>query len=534
MSLLVMATLAAASAPSNSHIAADANAIQADVEFLADDLLEGRGTNERGFDIAALYVASRYRALGLEPAGDDGSYFQTMQYRAAKTIEQSVTINGKKLDEIAVLGNVLNQNIAIDAPLVFLGYGIEAGRFGHGAFGNVDVSGKIVVVFVNDPALPEETHGDIVAHLYASRRASAGKHGALGIIEIRPDYQHDYYAKTQSALGWVDDEGRSNALPGSLKVVMTTNDEGARTLIHGAGHDFDALRAVADTGGALASFELGHSISINAKSQWREFSEVNVLGRLPGVVPEMQGQHVVLTAHLDHVGKIDAIPEDNIFNGALDNAAGVASMLDVARQLADGGEKPARSIIFAALGVEEEGLMGSAYLAMNPTVPLYGIVANLNLDLPVPLFDFDAVVGHGSAHSSLSEVIASEGAGLGIHLVPDPRPDAEHFVRSDHYPFILRGIPSVMISTQPNAVDQAIYDDFFDNHLHQPTDDLALPINWDALALYAELNARVARRIASDEMPPLWFEENFLGHQFAQDSPKAKRRIGTNKEKPLP
>ncbi|MBB3765006.1 M20/M25/M40 family metallo-hydrolase [Sphingomicrobium lutaoense] len=521
--LFAAAALVLAASPlhaEDSAMRASANEVRAHVEFLADDLLEGRGNGQRGYDVAALYTASHFRSLGLEPAGDNGSWFQDITFRRASLSGQQVRHGGREVKGVRLLPSVLEERVELTAPLVFVGYGLEAGPFGHDAYAGVDVRGKIVVAFNEQPDLPKGTNSDISAHLGSSRVESAARHGAVGLIVIGSDRYVRFHSRRE-VTGWVDAKGRSNDLPGDLKARMVATDDAARNLFAGSGQDFAQLRAAAKSGKRLPSFALAGTMSVQGSSTWEEFTAANVVARLPGTDPALAHEHVVMSGHLDHLGIDESRGGDNIFNGALDNASGIATMLEAARLFAQKPEDARRSVLFIALAAEELGLQGASYYVANPTVPLDSIAAVVNLDMPVPLYDFNDVVAFGAAHNSVAETVAAAGAEIGISVSKDPMPEQAIFTRSDHYRFAQAGIPSILLFTGYGSGGEEQWSAFFKERYHRAGDDLTQPINWTALARYAELNYRIARRLARETHRPYWYEGNFFGDLF---DPKGTRR----------
>ncbi|WP_448662224.1 M28 family metallopeptidase [Sphingomonas sp. CJ20] len=255
----------------------------------------------------------------------------------------------------------------------------------------------------------------------------------------------------------------------------------------------------------------------------RHFKAPNVLGILPGSDPVLRNEYVVLSAHLDHIGT-DARPgRDKVFNGAMDNAAGVATMLEAARILATAPVAPKRSILFVALAGEELGLVGSSYLARNPVVGTGKVVADVNLDMPILLYDFQDVVAFGAEHSTLGPIVAHAAGQMGVTLSPDPMPEEQLFVRSDHYSFVKAGVPSVFLVTGFKNGGEKAFRGFLRTHYHQVSDQIDLPFDWKAGAKFAELNARIAREIADGEQPPRWYEGNQYGDRYAKGAPRAPR-----------
>ncbi|MDP2764981.1 MAG: M20/M25/M40 family metallo-hydrolase, partial [Brevundimonas sp.] len=248
----------------------------------------------------------------------------------------------------------------------------------------------------------------------------------------------------------------------------------------------------------------------------QDLPTANVIGLIEGSDPVLKAEYVVMTAHLDHLG-IGGSGPDRINNGALDNAGGVAAMLEAARMLAQ--DPPRRSVLVVALSAEEMGLLGSDYLARFPVTD--GVVANVNLDMPILTYDFTDVVAFGAEHSSMGPLVAAAAETEDVSLSPDPMPEQNVFTRSDHYSFVQAGIPSVMLATGYANGGEAAWGRFFADGYHKPNDDLSTPFNWSAAARFARVNAAIARAIADAERAPLWYEGNPYGDRFAPDAARA-------------
>lgn len=255
----------------------------------------------------------------------------------------------------------------------------------------------------------------------------------------------------------------------------------------------------------------------------RTYKAPNVIGVLPGSDPVLKNEYVVLSAHLDHVGTDPLRAGDKIYNGAMDNASGVATMLETARAFAGSKQRPKRSILFVALAGEESGLLGSNYLARNPVVGTGKVVANVNLDMPILLYDFQDVIAFGGEHSTMGEVTARAGASMGVSVSPDPMPEEDFFERSDHYSFVKVGVPSIFLMTGFKNGGEKAFRTFLAKNYHQPSDQTDLPFNWEAGAKFARLNYLIARDVADAPEAPRWYEGNRYGDRFARGEPKAQR-----------
>jgi Peptidase family M28 len=495
--------------------------VRATVEFLADDLIEGRGTGTRGHQVAALYVASQFRAIGLEPGGNNGGYFVEVPFRrATHDGEPRVALigaGGRRQalawgKDVTIRPSLTQAERHLEAPMVFVGWGLSDPRSGFADYRAVDVRGKIAVVFAGTPrGLPT----DIRAHLGQQKGRFAAEAGAIGLIEVPgPPPSRDVLSGGQNrpVTDWVDASGRSGDGDGlQLRGAMST--EAAGRLFAGAPMPFAKVRAKGAAKGGGRHFALATRLALDAKAKFTNFTSPEVIGRLRGSDPRLKREHVLLMGHLDHLGiKADAKPgEDAIYNGALDNAAGVATMIEVAHEVAASGRRPRRSMLFIAHTGEEVGLVGSSYYASHPTMPIGDIVAAVDLDMPVPLYDFRDVVAFGADYSTVAQAVSEAGRGMGVTLSPDPMPEQGVFTRSDHYPFVLKGVPAVLLFTGYGEGGKPLWDDFFATRYHSVRDDLSQPILWDAAAKYAALNTRIAWLLANAEARPAWLPGSYFG-----------------------
>jgi Zn-dependent M28 family amino/carboxypeptidase len=258
---------------------------------------------------------------------------------------------------------------------------------------------------------------------------------------------------------------------------------------------------------------------------WEEFTSPQVIGVLPGSDPRLRAEHVILMGHLDHLGIAEGAKpgEDAIHNGAIDNAAGIATMLEAARAFVRSGQPPRRSVLFMAVTAEELGLLGASWWAAHPTVPLDRAVAAVNLDMPLPLYEFTDVVAFGADHSTVARAVAQAASTMGLGVGADPMPEQGIFTRSDHYPLVLKGIPSVLMFTGHANGGKEAWDRFFADGYHQVDDDLKQPILWSALARYGELNTRIARSLADQPDRPRWVKGSYFADLVAPGQARAER-----------
>ena len=516
--------------PSPDRLAA--NRVRAHVEFLASDLLEVRDTGSRGHRIAAAYVASEFRELGLKPAGSNGSWFVDVPFRRATLAAPptfSLTLNGKTSQlvaakDAAIRPSVTSHELNLSAPLVFVGLGIRDARLGIDDYAGLDVRGKIVVA-LSDPVRGVPT--DVAAHLISVQSQTAGEQGAFGIIQIDDATtmasQLQRYS-TRPVVDWVDSQGRSGGANAAAASIALSSELMER-LFEKAPKQLRTIRAEVATGKKVRGFALPAMLKVSANSEWEDFTSPEVVAVLPGSDPKLAAEHVVLMGHLDHLGlKKDAKPgEDAVYNGALDNAAGVATMLEAAREFVESGRPPLRSVMFIANTGEEFGLLGASYFSTHPTVPATQIVGLVDLDMPLLLYDFADVVAFGSEHSTTAKAVAAAGASMKIAVSPDPLPQETLFVRSDHYPFVKQGVPAVFLMTGFANGGQPVWQKFLAYTYHSVRDDLSQPIRWEAGARFAQLNYRIARNMADADQRPMWYAGDYFGETFAPSQPKAKR-----------
>lgn len=509
--------------------------IQAHMTFLADDLLEGRAAGTRGFDLAALYVATQFQQYGLAPKGDNGSYLQKVALRSsqlaseAPVLEISGSQGSQRLvygEDFAAAGSLLEDQSTVAAPLVFAGYGIESSRFHRDDYAGLDVRGKVVVLLEGKPSsLPSEEG----AHLGSMRTkaALAARNGAIGIIllptpvseKVLPFPKWVEYLRTPSMV-WLDHTGKPANELAVTQNRMVLSMAGTRKLFASTDIKLDQLFALADANQPLPRIDLQQSARMAKTSVRAAAASNNVVGLIEGSDPRLKHEYVVMSAHLDHLGQDRAKVGDKIFNGAMDNAAGVATMLETARMFGQANARPKRSILFVALTGEEKGLLGSDFFARNPTVPRGSIVANVNMDMPLLTYDFSNVMAFGAEHSAiLKSTVARVLDQLGLGLIADPWPEQAVFVRTDHYSFVKQGIPSLTISPGMGSFDKRedpakLWGEFLHTRYHQPSDDLSQPINYTAAARLARINFMIASDIANAGARPAWNQGDFFGDTF--------------------
>ncbi|GAA5067493.1 M28 family metallopeptidase [Lysobacter panacisoli] len=517
----------------DASASADARRIESDVRFLADDLLEGREAGTRGYDLASLYVAQRFRATGLAPAGDDGSYFQRVPMlrgvTQAEGNELAVTRDGKTRtlafrDEFLPGTNFNEADARVEAPAVFVGQGVHAPELGHDDFAGVDVKGKIAVAFNGAPAKFDNDR----RAFYSSRRTKAEelvRRGAIGLVMIQTDDDEKQSPWARGARNWNrpamrlrGEDGKGIDTWPQLRASAFVSAASAGALLDVPGHDAKQLfQAMRD--GKLRAFDLPGTVRLAARTAITPVESRNVVARLDGGDAAKKNEFVIFSAHLDHVGIGTPVNGDAIYNGALDNALGIAVMLEAANRLAHDPAPTQRSLLFVAVTAEEKGLLGAEWFARNPTVPREAMVANVNMDMPMLLAPTKDVVPIGLEHSSLQPLVAQAAKEIGVELSPDPSPEEVVFVRSDQYAFIRAGVPAVYLDGGYKGVDgdaKAIQDEFLGQRYHQPGDDLSQPIHYGDAARLAKLNARIGRLIADAPQRPQWNAGDFFGEKFGR------------------
>jgi Zn-dependent M28 family amino/carboxypeptidase len=516
------------------------NRLQAHIGFLADDLLLGRQPGSSGYNIAANYVASQFRQMGLLVAGTDGSYFQDVPLRQAflEPGSAELTINRGNRSTTLVfveqfyMGPSLGSTSSeLETGLVFAGYGIEAPELEHNDYANIDVEGKVVVMLAGQPQSFPSEEGAHFASTTEKTRAAASR-GAVGLLMVhtprakkRFQWERMKSRVGKPSMGWTRPDGEVQGIFKQIEGGALINHTAADVLFENAPVDLATILERDENGETLGGFDLDGTARMRQRSRHQDISSPNVVAVLPGSDPLLASEYVLYTAHLDHIGELhsDIVAEehaDRINNGALDNASGISVMLETARLLAE-GVRPRRSIMFLAVTAEEKGLVGSEYFAMNPTVPIHSIAAVVNLDMPLLLYDFADVIAFGAEHSSMGDFVRSAAQSHGVELSPDPFPEQNIFVRSDHYRFVQQGVPSVFLVTGVRSVDggvdtQPIYEGFLKEHYHRPSDDLNLPIDYDAAAKFTRINTKIGELIANDPARPAWHEGDFFGRTFAK------------------
>jgi Zn-dependent M28 family amino/carboxypeptidase len=490
------------------------------VKVLADDKLEGRETGSTGERQAQAYIVQQLKALGIEPAGSDG-YYQGVKLQTTEIQEASSSLalvrNGHSqpltLGEQAYFSTRYALAPKVDAPLVFVGYGLKIPEQGYDDLADLDLKGKVAVVLTGSPA---EIPSALSAHYQsrAERWKVLKAAGAIGLIAI-PNPASMEMSWSRMAL--------NRDLP-SMDLIGTEFDETAGSqlsvmfnpvyadlLFEGTGHTFAEIAALGKDRKALPRFPLGVSISAVIHTSSHEVHSTNVVARILGRDPKLKSEYVVLSAHIDHLGVGAPINGDRIYNGAMDNGSGSALLLDVARSLKQAHAPLKRSVLFVWVTAEEKGLLGSKFFAAHPTVARKSMVADINTDMFLPIIPLKALTVYGLAESDLGDRVAQIAADQGLRVQPDPAPLHNVFIRSDQYSFVRHGIPSVMIDVAAtDAADVQTVKDWRAHRYHAPSDDVNQPVNLATAAGYEEVIRALTITVANDPVRPAWKQESFF------------------------
>ncbi|MGC6488872.1 MAG: M28 family peptidase [Planctomycetota bacterium] len=494
--------------------------LRAHVAYLSSDDLEGRGVGTDGDRAARAYIAAELEKAGCRPGGADGSWEQPVPILGIRSdVTRPLTAVGvdgeasfeAPIDYTAVAGSPAAAAEWAGAELVFVGYGIDAPEQRWDDFGDVDLRGKVLLVMNNDPADdPERFAGE--TRLYYGRWSykfeEAARRGAIGCIVIHTTPSAGYpFQVIQSS------HGRENFwLPfadgqPTLAVRSWCSEDAARKLCALGGQDLDALRARAERGNQ-PPVALGVKVDLAIENEVRRLQSANVLGVLPGTDPEKRDEHVVLTAHFDHLGVGKPRNDDAIYNGAVDNASGCAGLLALARAAAALQERR-RSMLFLAVTAEESGLLGSKFYAQNPTVARERLVANVNVDGLNVWGETEDIEFVGYGKNSLSDVAAEIAEARGREIKPDSHPDRGYFYRSDHFNFARIGVPAAYFKAGSAFLDRPadrkrMKASYTTVHYHQPTDELAQWWNFKGAVSDMRVLFRLLERTANDDGVPTW------------------------------
>jgi len=506
------------------------------VKVLADDSMQGRLTGSDDYLRAAEYVVEQFKTYGLQPAGVNG-FYQPVEFDVTRVLAEksavSLVVGGKEtplvLGKDAVLGARGSQPTAVDAPLVFLGYGLHLPEAKYDDFDSAEVpyaslKGKIVVYINGGPGdLPGALKSYARTAPLAKALADAGVVGSIAIPTPKSmDFGWERVASGASqpgmrlAAGPKDAEvAKEHPALAEIRHTMFSasfNPGEAEKLFAGTGHTFAELLALADAQKPLPRFAMGKNLKATVITESSRVSSPNLVGKLEGSDPRLKNEYVLVSAHLDHLGVGAPIAGSSIYSGAMDDASGVASVLEIARKFSEAKERPKRTMLFVVFTAEEKGLLGSRYFAGHPTVPAQDIVADLNMDMFMPLFPLKKLHVQGLAESTLADDVKVVGAEHKIEIAPDPEPDRNSFIRTDQYSFVQAGVPALAMKFgwTKGSPEYKAWRGWLAQRYHSTEDNLSQPVDYAAAAQFDDFLGDVARRVANDAQRPHYLKSSFF------------------------
>jgi hypothetical protein len=509
----------------------DTNKIKAHVAYLASDALLGRKPGKPGYQMAVDYVIKEYKSMGILPAGENGGYTQKIVLRNSKLVKEKTSLNfaqndgsSKKLtlgEDYLFYANPERAKVDFNAPLVFVGSGIDAPELGFNDYKNIDVKGKICVILQKSP---DNVPANVKLHLrYPSTYQDyALKHGAVGVLLC--NYENNT-ARIKVGANLSIQGGSTVAIKPDGKLTPSANYMGGNIQVAGS-ITVDVLKDLMKANGLnleeiWKGLEKGNYVSQNLQttasgiyeSVYSDIESYNVIGKIEGTHKKLKKEYVIHSAHLDHLGVGKAIEGDSIYNGAHDNASGVAAALEIARTYSQLPVKPKRSILFLMCTAEEMGLLGSAYFANNPTVPKKDIVVDVNTDMPTFLAQLESIAPLGAEHSTLDDITKKAANLLNLSIESDPEPTEGRFVRSDQYSFVKAGIPALHVKFGHINSNKNLAEDvkkWRAAHYHRPSDQIENGFVWSASRKYAQVNFLISYMAAQDKKRVAWKKDDFF------------------------
>lgn len=491
------------------------------VKVLAADNMEGRETGSPGLRKAQEFVVEQLKRAGLEPVGS-ASYYQPVRFESRQIVEKESSLalvhNGQveplTLGDDAIFSTRVDLAPSVDAPLVFVGYGLTIPELGHDDLSGLDLRDKVVVIF---PGAPSEIPGALASHYQSAgeRWKALRKAGAVGVITILNPASMDIpwsrisanRAHPNMALKGAEFDETSGE-----KLAVVFNPEKAQKLFEGSGHTLQELIDLVKDRKPLPRFPLMPTIRAKASVNKKTVDSANLVAALPGNDPKLKNEYVVLSAHLDHLGIGEPINGDRIYNGAMDNASGSAVLLDMIASFKKSPEKLKRSLLFVFVTGEEKGLLGSRYFTTHPTVKPGSMIANINIDMFLPIVPLKVLTVYGLAESDMGEMARDVAQSLGVQVQADPEPQRNAFIRSDQYNFIRHGVPALAMKVgfEPGSPQQAIFKNWLTQRYHAPSDDLDQPVDLAAAGKYEEIINALMVRLADNASRPQWKPDSFF------------------------
>lgn len=514
------------SKPTAGHTNFDGKSWWNHIKVLASDDMQGRETGSEGLRKAAAYIVAQLQKDGLQPAGRNG-YYQPVKLISRQIDESASSLNLVRngvseslvLGEDAFFSTRVQLASRVDAPLVFVGYGLRVPEKNYDDYAGLDLKGKIAVTISGSPAnMPSA----LASHYQsaAERSKTVRELGIAGIISIPNPASMDIpwsratLARTRPSMTLADpelDDGRG------VDLAVVFNPARAEKLFKDSGHTFEELATLAKDRNPLPIFPLTVSLQARAKLIQKDVESANVIAKLPGNDPKLKNEYVVLSSHMDHLGIGEPINGDTLYNGAMDNASGCALNLDIADSL-HRAPRPARSVLFVFVTAEEKGLLGSKYFASHPTVPKSSMVADINTDMFLPIFPLKILTVYGLAESDLGDVVEQVAESDGVQVQPDPEPLRNIFIRSDQYSFIRQGIPSIAMKVGflPGSQEADLAKKWLTERYHAPSDDLTQPVDLAAAGKFEEIVQALTVKVANDPKRPEWKSDSFF-RRFVRD-----------------
>lgn len=536
--LSLLPLLACAQKPLDNDVLAainqiDTNRIKAHVVYLADDKLKGRQPGKEGFMMAVDYVQKQYKEIGLQPAGENGTYLQKVTLRKSKLNKDKTSLlltlpNDDKKPlalgtDFYVYPHPEKRTVDFDAPLVFVGAGFDAPKINVQDYKDLDVKGKIVIILRK---VPDNLSPNVKLHLQypATLQEYAAKNGAIGVLVCNyttNTVQFRALTNNMSANGIgasiLPDGKRASsaaAFGGKIQIAGGISVTLLKELMQAEGENLEAIWQSLEKG-TYVSKTLKSTVGGHYESTFDDIESYNVIGKIEGSDPKLKNEFVIHSAHLDHVGIGRPVNGDSIYNGAHDNASGVACALEIARAYSKLATKPKRSIVFAMMTAEELGLLGSGYFAALPTLPKEKIVADINTDMPTILAPLESIAPLGAEHSSLLKVVVEAASYVGLNVEPDPDPTEGRFVRSDQYNFVKAGIPALHVkygykktTIEKNLAEKVKV--WRENNYHKPSDEVNDTFVWSAGKKYAQVNFLISYLVAQNPERPTWNKGDFF------------------------